>query len=177
MWKVLTAIVASHITFLMEEHQLLPPNHFSGRPGRTTTDVLHMLAHKIKETWQAGKVAAVLFLDIEGTFPNAVPEKLICNLKKRRISSKYVGFIERMLTNRSTTLKYDGHSSEPIRLDNGIGQGDPLSMVLYQYYNADLLDIPRGKNEDTLAYVDDTIMLATTETSNEAHTKLADMMG
>jgi hypothetical protein len=82
-----------------------------------------------------------------------------------------------MLMNRSTTLKYDGHSSEPIRLDNGIGQGDPLSMVLYQYYNADLLDIPRGKNEDVLAYVDDTIMLATTETFNEVHIKLADMMG
>jgi hypothetical protein len=82
-----------------------------------------------------------------------------------------------MLTNRSTTLKYDGHALEPIRLDNGIGQGDPLSMVLYQYYNADLLDIPRGKNEDALAYVDNTIMLATAETFNEAHTKLADMMG
>jgi hypothetical protein len=82
-----------------------------------------------------------------------------------------------MLTNRSTTLKYDGHSSEPIRLDNRIGQGDPLSMVLYQYYNADLLDIPRGKNEDTLAYIDNTIMLATAETFNKAHTKLADMMG
>ena len=52
-----------------------------------------------------------------------------------------------MLTNRSTTLKYDGHALEPIRLDNGIGQGDPLSMVLYQYYDADLLDIPRGKKK------------------------------
>jgi hypothetical protein len=136
-----------------------------------------MLAHKIKETWRAGKVAAVLFLDIEGTFPNAVLEKLIHNLKKQRIPSKYVGFIERMLTNRSTTLKYDSHASEPIRLDNGIGQGDPLSMVLYQYYNAVLLDIPRGKNEDALAYVDDTNMLATAETFNKVHTKLADMMG
>jgi hypothetical protein len=103
--------------------------------------------------------------------------KLIHNLKKRRIPGKYVGFIERMLMSRSMTLKYDGYSSEPIRIDNGIGQGDPLSMVLYQYYNADLLDIPRGKNEDALAYVDDTIMVATAETFDEAHTKLADMMG
>ena len=51
MWKVLTVIVASHITFLTEEHQLLLPNHFSRRLGHTTTDTLHMLAHKIKETW------------------------------------------------------------------------------------------------------------------------------
>jgi hypothetical protein len=59
MWKVLMAIVASHITFLMEKHQLLPANHFSGRPGYTTADVLHLLMHKIKEVWQSGKVAAV----------------------------------------------------------------------------------------------------------------------
>ena len=33
MWKVLMAIVANHITFLAEKHQLLPANHFGGRPG------------------------------------------------------------------------------------------------------------------------------------------------
>jgi hypothetical protein len=82
MWKVLTAIVASHITFLTEKHQLLPANHFGGRPGRTTAGTLHLLTHKIKQAWRSGKVATVLFLDIEGAFPNAVPSKLIHNLRK-----------------------------------------------------------------------------------------------
>jgi hypothetical protein len=80
MWKVLAAIIASHITHLSEKFQLLPLNHFGGRPGRTTSDALHLLTHIIKNTWRAGKVAAVLFLDIEGAFPNAVPSKLITNL-------------------------------------------------------------------------------------------------
>ncbi len=177
MWKILTAIVASHITFLTKKHELLPPNHFSGRPGRTTSDALHVLAHKIKDTWQAGKVTAVLFLDIEGAFPNAVLMKLVHNLRKCRIPGKYMDFIEQMLADRCTTLKYDGHTLEPIVLDNGIGKGDPLLMVLYQYYNADLLNIPRGKYKDALAYVDDTIMVATAETFTEAHMMLADMMG
>jgi hypothetical protein len=135
-----------------------------------------VLAHKIKDTWRAGKVAAVLFLDVEGAFLNAIPTKLVHNLRKHRIPGKYVGFIEKMLTDRCTMLKYDGHTSEPIEIDNGIGQGDPLSMVLYQYYNADLLDIPSRKNKDTLAYVDDTILVAATETFTEAHMMLADMM-
>jgi hypothetical protein len=68
MWKVLIAIVASHITFITEKHQLLPANHFSSRPGRTTADALHLLTHKIKEAWCSGKVAAVLFLDMRGHF-------------------------------------------------------------------------------------------------------------
>jgi hypothetical protein len=97
MWKVLTAIIANHISFLTEEHQLLPTNHFRGRPGRTTADVLHLLTYKIKEAWWLGKITAVLFLDIEGAFPNAVPARLLQNLRKRGIPSKYVNFVSGML--------------------------------------------------------------------------------
>ncbi len=82
MWKVLTVIVASHITFLLEKFHLLPTNHFGGRPGCIIADALHLLAYKIKEAWQAGKIAAILFLNIEGAFPNTVLSKLIHNLRK-----------------------------------------------------------------------------------------------
>jgi hypothetical protein len=33
MWKVITAIVVDHITYVTEKHQLLPTNHFSRHPG------------------------------------------------------------------------------------------------------------------------------------------------
>jgi hypothetical protein len=49
-------------------------------------------------------------------------------------------------------------------------------MGLYQYYNADLLDIPRNKGELALAYVDDASMIATADTFAKAHNMLADMM-
>jgi hypothetical protein len=97
MWKTLTAIIADHISFLAEKHQLLPPNHFGGRPGRTTTDAMHLLVLKIKAAWRKGKVVAVLFLDIEGAFPNAVPERLVTNLRKHGIPRKYANFVRNML--------------------------------------------------------------------------------
>jgi hypothetical protein len=80
MWKVITAIIANHITFYMEKHQLLPANHFGGRPGRTTTDAIHLLTNKVKVAWRKQCVASVLFLDIEGAFPNANPLRLKHNL-------------------------------------------------------------------------------------------------
>ncbi len=177
MWKVLMVIVANHITYLTEKHQLLPANHFGGRPGRTMADALHLLMHKIKEAWQSGKVTAVLFLDIEGAFPNAVPSKLIHNLRKHGIPRKYIDFMKGMLSGRCTALKFNGYMSDPIEIDNGIGQGDPLSMVMYQFYNANLLDIPREKSEGAIAYVDNTLLLATAEHFKEAHDKLASLMG
>ena len=81
MWKVLTAVVADQLTFATERHQLLPANHFGGRPGRTTTDAMHLLANTIKASWRVGKVTSALFLDIEGAFPNAVPSRLEHNLR------------------------------------------------------------------------------------------------
>ena len=176
MWKVVTAIIANHITYITEKHQLLPANHFGGRPGRTTSDAIHLLVAKIKDTWRARKVTAVLFLDIEGAFPNADPDRLIHNLRKRRIPAKYAKFVRSMLENRVTSLKFDGFISDQIPIDNGIGQGDPLSMVLYQFYNADLLDIPKRDGEDAIAYVDDTIMMATDVDFAGAHSKLEDLM-
>ena len=46
-------------------------------------DAMHLLTYKIKQAWWTGMVTAVLFLDIEGTFPNVVPVKLVENLRKR----------------------------------------------------------------------------------------------
>ena len=65
-----------------------------------------------------------------------------------------------MLREWITMLRFDGYISDHLPIDNGIGQGDPLSMVLYQYYNMDLLDIPKHAEEDTVAYVDNTFILA-----------------
>ena len=98
------------------------------------------------------------------------------NLKTRRVLGKYVKLVDRMLTDRRTMLKFNSFELEPIVIDNGIGQGDPLSMVLYQFYNADLLDIPEGKSKDAIAYVDNTIIIATAASFEEAHQKLRGMM-
>jgi ribonuclease HI/exonuclease III len=174
--KVLTSIIAEQLTFFSEKYQLLPTQHYGGRPARTTTDALHALIYKIKDAWRKKKVVSVLFLDIEGAFPNAVNEKLLRNMKRRRVPSKLIKFTDNLLRNRTTRLKFDDFTSEDISIGNGIGQGDPLSMVLYQYYNADLLDIPDNTNESAMAYVDDAILIAIGTDFTETHETLSDMM-
>ena len=67
----------------------------------------------------------------------------------------YTDFIGNLLSGRSTCLCFDDYISEPIPIDNGIGQGDPLSMIAFLFYNADFLDIPEYSSESALAFVDD----------------------
>ena len=70
MSKVLTALMANLMSFYTETHQLLPAHHFGGRPGRTTTDAVHLLVHKIKDAWRKRQVTS--------TFPGhrrRIPER------------------------------------------------------------------------------------------------------
>lgn len=174
--KLLSAIVAEDMTWLIEKHHLLPANHFGGRPGRTTTDALHYLVNKVKKAWKHGKVVTILFLDVEGAFPNAVPEQVVHNLKKRQIPEPYVVLIKNMLTDRRTCLRFDDYLSQPWTINNGIGQGCPLSMIIYIIYNADLLKIPNGPKEDAIGYVDDASMMAVGNSFSENNNTITLMM-
>jgi len=121
MGKVLTAIIAEEISNVVEKEGLLPTNHFGRRPGHTTTDAVHLLIHHIKDAWHRGKVASVLFLDVEGAFSNAVTERVIHNLKRRDIPSRHVKYVANLLDCQLTQLKFDNYLSQPMTIDDGIG--------------------------------------------------------
>ena len=129
---------------MIEAHQLIPSTHFGRRPGHTTTDSLHLLVDTIKATWRCYQVISVLFLDVKGAFPNAVTSHLLHSLQKRRVPEAYVSLINNMLMGCHTQLKFNNYTSSWFTLDNGIGQGDPLSMILYLYYNSDALEVLKG---------------------------------
>lgn len=110
-------------------------------------------------------MVSILFLDIEGAFPNAVTDRLLHNMKKRRVPEKIVQLIGRLLRGRSTRLKFDDYVSDPIPINNGVGQGDPVSLPSFNYYNADLLELSTALQ--ALGYVDDAMIMAIGEDYEE----------
>lgn len=79
--KLLSTLVAADLSFLAEKHNMLPAMQFGGRPGRNTTDAMHVMTQTIKDAWRSNKVAAALFLDVQGAFPNTVKSQLLHNMK------------------------------------------------------------------------------------------------
>ncbi|KZP17206.1 hypothetical protein FIBSPDRAFT_701354, partial [Athelia psychrophila] len=86
---------------------------------------------------------------------------------------------------RTTQLKFDGFTSEPIPVLSGLDQGNPLSMILYVFYAADVLEPelePEPEPETDIgdelgsAFVDDTALLAAGKTFEETNEKLIKMM-
>ena len=51
--KLFSVLVSGDLLYLAEKHGLLPPMQFGGRPGRCTTDAMHLIVQKIKDAWRA----------------------------------------------------------------------------------------------------------------------------
>jgi len=123
------------------------------------------------------KVVSVLFLDIKGAFPSVNLKRLIHDMRKRGVPREYTDWITHKIGGRRTTMVFDGYESPLFTLPCGTDQGCPLSGMLFQFYNADLLDVANTSNgEDAVAFVDDTALLATASTFKAANQKLKVMM-
>jgi ribonuclease HI len=174
--KVLSMLCSKHTTYLVEKHNLLPATQFGGRPGRNTTDAMLLVVHKIKSAWRRGKVAAALFFDVQGAFPNTVKEQLIHNMRMRRVPKCFTDIVTLSLTGWTTRLKFDDFISDPIHIDNGTTQGDPSSMSHFGFYNAPLIETASSEDELSPGFVDDSMMLAIGDSLMQCHAKLKDMM-
>ena len=174
--KLLMAVIADQLTYVLESYNLLPNTHFSGRPGCSTTDSLHLLEATIKNAWRAGKIISALFLDIEGAFPNTVTDCFLHNMHKCKIPSTLINFTEQALCGHRTKLSFNSFLSDWIPITNSIGQGNPFSMILYIIYNSDLVEVPKDKNKAALTFVDDTTLLAIGKTFDDTHATLHNML-
>jgi hypothetical protein len=73
-------------------------------------------------------------------------------------------------------LHFDNYISEPIPIDNGIGQGDLISIIADLFYNADLLEITESRGKSMLAFIDDVLTAVEGNDFNETRSDLQDIM-
>ena len=176
--KVMEAVVARKVSTLAEQNDLLPANHFGGQPNRSTTDALLYLVQCIKDAWRRGNVVSVLLLDISQAFPTVSHERLLHNLKKRQIPDTLVRWIANFLDGQTTTLCFDDYKTAPLAASYGIPQGSPLSLILYLFYSADLINLvsPKDRRRASAGWVDDTLLAAEARTVEETVQMLTDLV-
>lgn len=168
--KIMDAIIAQRLNYLVETHQLLPLTHIGGRKKRSTEHALHAVTRKIYEAWNKKKtqVASLLLLDVSGAFDNVSHARLLHNLRKRKIDERTVRWVASFLSNRHTHIKIGGFQSTEYAISTGIPQGSPLLPILYLFYNADLIDMcNQDANVLPTGYIDDIAILAWAETTEK----------
>ena|SRR5882724_9365203 len=103
--------------------------------------------------------------------------QLLCDLRMRGVPAEYMEWIRLKVTVRTTTLSFDRYTLEPITLLRGIDQGCLLSGILFQFYNANLINICRPEGDEmTVTFIDDSLLLAHSKMLSEANEKVKRMM-
>ena len=174
--KALEFILAKRITYLAETYGLLPHNHFGARRARSTKYTLHYIVERIYSLWNKKKIASVLLLDVIGAFDNVSKDRLLHNLRTKQIDTRIVAWIGSFLTGRSTILRTNEHTTEKISISIGIGQGSPLSPILFLFYNAPLLeDLETVGSISAAGFVDNVAILVEEKICEENSTVLHDL--
>lgn len=177
MSKILSQCVADVLVYEAEHRSLLANMQFRGRAGCTTTDSIHLVTKTIKDAWHKHQVASVVFLDIKLAFPAASPEHLFHNLRMHGVPQEYVEWLRTKLNGRCTQLRFDDFTSDTFEILSGIDQGCPLSVILYAFYNSDLIDSACTANGETaVGSMDDMAMIAVGATFQDCHGKIQQFM-
>jgi hypothetical protein len=109
---------------------------------------------KVHASWQQKEVASMLLLDVLGAFDNVSYKRLLYNLQKRQLPLEIIGWIASYLKDYCSKIKLQEGTGPEFSIYIGILQGSLLSLILYLFYNADLLEI-KGEEDLITGYIND----------------------
>ncbi|GMG17201.1 unnamed protein product [Aspergillus oryzae] len=165
--KVLESVIATRISWALEEYQILPKTHLGGRKGISTDHAIQLILDRVLSAWGHGLKVSMLLLDVSGAFDNVSHARLINNIYISKLG-RFEPWIQSFLTGRSTRLSFTGYVSNIIDTATGIPQGSPLSPILYLLYNTPLIQAlavhrPEGGQAEAFGWIDDACVIAVSQ--------------
>ena len=100
--KALEAVIGKKLSDIAEANHLLPDSQIGARRQRSTESALELLVEQVHTIWntETKHVAFILSLDVAGAFNNVLHERLIHNLRTRKIPAKLVNWVNSFLKDR-----------------------------------------------------------------------------
>ncbi|KAJ5642579.1 hypothetical protein N7490_006579 [Penicillium lividum] len=166
--KLLEAVIASRISWAVEEHHLLPDTHLGGRKGISVDHTIQLILDRVHRAWGDGKKVSMLLLDVSGAYDNVSHQRLLHNMRMLGLGH-FVPWVQSFLTGRSTRIKLPGFTSDLFATETGIPQGSPISPILFLLFNTPLVRGcyvrgPDGAECRGYGWVDDVAMIVESRT-------------
>ena len=159
--KTLESILANRLAWATKTYELLSNLHLDERKDISSKMTIHTLIERIHVKWEKKLIDNLLLLDVSKIFDNVSHQRLLHNLRKRRIDDAMLDWIESFITNKQIKLRLSNFTSNWIDTNIEISQSFSLSLILYLFYNVDLLNILNDENMNSLTidYIDDIAIL------------------
>ena len=99
---------------------------------------------------------SLVSFDVKGAYNGVYKESLLQRLRARAIPPALVRWIDAFCSQRTATIMINGYTSEKQDLpQEGLPQGSPLSLILFLFFNADLVQQKLNTKGGAMAFIDD----------------------
>jgi hypothetical protein len=165
------SIISKKIAWLAKTHRLLLDTHMRCRKSKSIETTLEMLIEQIHIVWDknTNRIVTLLSLNVADAFDTISHDRLIHDLRKQKISMWITDWVNNFFQDRKTILTMNRRTIELFSMQTKISQSSSLFLILYLFYNADLLKMCDRLeiNTRSLKYVDDVNILVYEKSTNE----------
>ncbi len=141
--KILKSVIARRISDLTKTHDLLFVNQMSERKSRSCETVLKLLTKQIHTIWNMNndKITTLLSMNVIEAYDHVSRERLLHNVKKRRISTWIIAWTNNFMQDRRISLMMKTKQTIMSNFNVDISQKSSMWSILYLFYNANLLKL------------------------------------
>ncbi len=132
-YKIYTSIIYTRLVEFIEKNNFLNTNQNGFRPDRSTTQKLWVTNAFLQEAKNKQLEAHLISLDVKKAY-DSIEHWLI----EEALGPKGINLPETIrsaimdtLSNSTVHVRIAGHLSQPVKIERGVKQGDPLSPLLF----------------------------------------------
>jgi len=140
--KILKFIIFEHLQNIIKACDLILNIQMKACKHRSIDTTLQLITEKIHTVWSdmRRKVVSLLSLNEKSAFDNVMHSRLLYNIKKRKVSRLLLKFVKNFLKDQRITITIDDYMMMKCSVNINISQNSSLLLILYLFYNANLLE-------------------------------------
>jgi hypothetical protein len=175
LYKVYSRILTKRITEFTTKNSTIHPQQNGWRPGADITTNTFILIEIIKKSIRKHTDLHIIFIDIAKAFDTAQFWAIQQRMIEHGFSTNTAELIYNSLQGMQCDIITGYGTTEPITIQSGVRQGDPISPILYSIFINPLIQtiaqLPGAtihkNNISILAYADDIVLISESEAGIE----------
>jgi len=139
--KVLKFIVFKHLWNVVKACNSILNIQIKVCKHRLINMILQLIIKKIHTVWNdmRRRIVSLLSLNKKNAFDNMMHSKLLHDMKKRKVFKLFLKFVKNFLKDQHIMITIDDYTTMKCSMNINISQNSLLSLILYLFYNMNLL--------------------------------------